>query len=42
MKYFPELSSATASRDLKNGVQKGILDKIGDKKTTIYTKNKYY
>lgn len=42
MKYFPELSSATASRDLKNGVQQGILDKIGDKKTTVYTKNKYY
>ena len=42
MKYFPELSSATASRDLKNGVEKGILDKIGDKKTTIYTKKNYY
>jgi Fic family protein len=38
MKYFLELSSATASRDLKNGVEKEIIEKKGDKKTTIYTK----
>jgi Fic family protein len=36
MNYFTELSSATASRDLKNGVEKQIIEKSGDKKTTIY------
>lgn len=38
MKYFSELSSATASRDLKKGVENQIIDKSGDKKTTIYVK----
>lgn len=38
MKYFSELSSATASRDLKKGVENQIIEKIGDKKTTIYIK----
>lgn len=37
MNYFSELSSATASRDLKNGVEKQIIEKKGDKKTTIYS-----
>jgi Fic family protein len=36
MNYFSELSSATASRDLKKGVEKQIIEKSGDKKTTIY------
>ena len=36
MKYFSELSSATASRDLKKGVVNQIIEKSGDKKTTIY------
>ena len=36
MDYFSELSSATASRDLKNGVEKQIIEKSGDKKTTRY------
>ncbi|MFD2890860.1 Fic family protein [Flavobacterium chuncheonense] len=38
MKFFPELSSATASRDLKNGVEKEMITKIGNKKTTVYSK----
>ncbi|RYE90129.1 MAG: Fic family protein [Cytophagaceae bacterium] len=35
---FPELSSATASRDLKKAVDNGLLEKFGDKKTTRYRK----
>lgn len=38
MKYFSELSSATASRDLKKGVENQIIEKTGDKKTTRYIK----
>ncbi|MFG4004266.1 Fic family protein [Flavobacterium aquidurense] len=38
MKYFNELSSATASRDLRTGVENQIIEKSGDKKTTIYIK----
>ncbi len=30
------LYEITASRDLKNGVEKGVLVKSGDKKTTFY------
>lgn len=36
LQQYPDLSSATASRDLKNGVEKGIIEKYGDKKTTYY------
>ena len=36
MNYFKDLSSATASRDLKKAVENGIIDKFGDKKTTVY------
>ncbi|MGE9310921.1 Fic family protein [Niabella sp. CJ426] len=36
MKHYTEISSATASRDLKNGVENGLLIKTGDKKTTRY------
>lgn len=39
MKFHKELSSATASRDLKNGVALGLITKSGDKKTTLYQKN---
>ncbi|MEM8521205.1 Fic family protein [Flavobacterium sp. PL12] len=38
LNYFKDLSSATASRDLKKAVDEGILTKQGDKKTTIYKK----
>ncbi len=38
MKYFSALSSATASRDLKKGVENHIIEKTGDKKTTINVK----
>lgn len=38
MKYFSELSSATASRDLRTGVENQIIEKSGDKKTTVYIK----
>jgi Fic family protein len=36
LQKFPELSSATASRDLKKAVDNGLLEKTGDKKTTRY------
>ena len=39
MNYFKDISSATASRDLKNAVENGIISKTGDKKTTTYKKN---
>lgn len=38
MKFFSDLSSATASRDLKKGVENQIIEKSGDKKTTVYIK----
>ena len=38
MTYYSEISSATASRDLKNGVDNGLIKKLGDKKTTSYKK----
>lgn len=37
MLVFTNISSATASRDLKLGVQLGIFEKKGDKKNTTYT-----
>ena len=37
--YFNDLSSATASRDLRKAVENGIISKQGDKKTTTYRKN---
>jgi Fic family protein len=41
MRQFKDISSATASRDLKEAVDKGILEKTGDKRTTKYRfKNK--
>jgi Fic family protein len=36
MKLFKEISSATASRDLKTGVDMGLLAKTGEKRNTIY------
>ncbi|MBS1649967.1 MAG: Fic family protein [Bacteroidetes bacterium] len=39
MNFFKEISSATASRDLKNAVNNRKIDKIGDKKTTKYRKH---
>lgn len=36
MNYFKDLSSATASRDLKKAADSGIIEKYGDKKTTVY------
>ena len=40
LKHYKEISTATASRDLKNGVSMGLIEKFGDKKTTYYTKTK--
>lgn len=37
--YFKDISSATASRDLKNAVEKSLIEKSGDKKTSTYRKN---
>ncbi len=39
LNYFKNISSATASRDLKNAVENGFILKKGDKKTTTYKKN---
>lgn len=36
LKKYPELSPATASRDLKKGIEIGIISKSGDKNTTTY------
>jgi Fic family protein len=36
MRQFKDISSATASRDLKNAVNKGIIEKTGNKRTTSY------
>jgi len=36
MNIFKDISSATASRDLKKGVELGIFQKIGDKNKTSY------
>lgn len=36
MQYFPELSTATASRDLKKGVDLKLLKKIGNQNKTKY------
>ena len=38
MNYFKDISSATASRDLKIAVDSGLISKNGDKKTTTYNK----
>lgn len=37
MEIFKDISSATASRDLKKGIEMGLFQKQGDKKTTIYS-----
>lgn len=36
LRHFKEIASATASRDLKRGVDEGILKKEGDKRMTKY------
>lgn len=33
---FKDISSATASRDLKKGAELGLFEKIGEKNKTIY------
>jgi len=36
MDIFKDISSATASRDLKKGVELDLFEKIGEKNKTIY------
>jgi Fic family protein len=36
LRFFKTISTATASRDLKLGVDEGYLDKVGDKRLTKY------
>jgi Fic family protein len=38
MNVFKDISTATASRDLKSGVDLGLFEKSGEKNKTIYTK----
>ena len=38
MNYFKDISTATASRDLRNAVERNLIVKNGDKKTTTYIK----
>ena len=38
LNFFKEISTATASRDLKNAVELGLIEKNGDKKTAVYRK----
>jgi Fic family protein len=40
MSMFKEISTATASRDLKKGIELGFFEKEGDKTKTIYRKKK--
>lgn len=40
IKQYSAISTATASRDLKNGFENGVIEKFGDKKTTYYKKKK--
>ena len=43
MNIFKDISTATASRDLKTGVKSNLFEKIGDKNKTIYILNtKHY
>jgi Fic family protein len=37
LRWYAEISSATASRDLREGVEKKLIKKYGDKKTTRYS-----
>ena len=37
MNVFKNISTATASRDLKKGVELGLWEKLGDNRKTIYT-----
>lgn len=39
MRFYKEISSATASRDLKKALEQGLIIKNGDKNATIYRKN---
>ena len=36
MRQFKNISTSTASRDLKMAVENGFLEKQGDKRTTLY------
>ncbi|MCY4298164.1 MAG: Fic family protein [Flavobacteriaceae bacterium] len=40
LQSFKDISQATASRDLKWGVEQGILEKNGDKRLTVYKYSK--
>ena len=40
MSIFKNLSTATASRDLKKGVELGLFKKTGEKRKTIYKLDK--
>ena len=36
MDVFKDISSATASRDLKKGIELNLLEKQGEKNKTVY------
>jgi hypothetical protein len=36
LKFFLDLSLAKASRELKNGVKLGLIEKLGDKRMRFY------
>jgi Fic family protein len=36
LRNYKEISQATSTRDLKEGLEKGILEKTGDKRMTRY------
>lgn len=40
MRVFKDISSATASRDMKYAVENGLVEKLGDKRNTKYRKIK--
>jgi predicted HTH transcriptional regulator len=38
LSFFRDISTSTASRDLRSAVAKGLIRKYGDKKTSTYRK----
>jgi len=41
LKMYPKISTATATRDLRKGVEEGIITRKGNERLSQYQKNKY-
>lgn len=42
MRHFKDISTATASRDLKEAIEKSLLEKIGDRRMSNYKYTSYF